>query len=233
MRTRGFLRTALLAIIVLQNIPCQAETAKPKAATRQKNPLMKDEEEIPTAPTSPPSLGQEVPTDLYPCKRKFVYQGRTLTCDSNLERDAERLRAVMTDVPSAVSEIDDYQRTRRRVKRLAYTATAGIAMFLTGRIITSVFMPQSQGLSKVQGTEGYNVATTTVIGDPNSDQETVRNQIRRYTLIGGLGLAGASLITAVVLLGESEARIGAAVNLFNQAHPDRPIELQFSTGFSF
>ncbi len=194
---------------------------------------MADEEEIPKDPSAPPTLGSELPIDFYPCKRRFVYQGKTLICDSNIERDAERLKTIMTDVPEALSEIEKYQQTRQKVKKLAYVATAGIALFLTGRIVTNLLMPKSQGFSAVEGTEGFNVATNTIVGDPRSDQETTRLAIEKFTFLGGLGIAGASVIGAAVLLGDNESHIGAAVNFFNRAHPDRPIELQFSTGFNF
>jgi hypothetical protein len=49
----------------------------------------------------------------------------------------------------------------------------------------------------------------------------------------GLGLAGESLIYGLALQQVNEMHVSHAVEMHNEAHPETPIELKFSTGFAF
>lgn len=49
----------------------------------------------------------------------------------------------------------------------------------------------------------------------------------------GLGTMTGSLIYGFGAMTANEQRIGSAVQFYNTAHPDTPIELHFSTGFTF
>lgn len=54
--------------------------------------------------------------------------------------------------------------------------------------------------------------------------------IARY---GGIGLLGGSALFSLVILQTNESHLTKAVTYHNQANPDRAIELQFSTEFTF
>ena len=89
-------------------------------------------------PTAPPSYLHIAQPDPFGCHRKIVYQGKTLDCDTNVQRDGENLRPIIKDVPAAVSELDTYQRNRRNLKYTAYAFSAAILIALGGYIATRV-----------------------------------------------------------------------------------------------
>src|SRR4051794_17788082 len=80
-----------------------------------------DEElvEIPTEPSKPPIKRQIKPPEIPRCERYFVFEGKRLECDSNVGRDAGRLRPIMKDVPSALIELNAYQQNRQKIKLAA------------------------------------------------------------------------------------------------------------------
>jgi hypothetical protein len=57
--------------------------------------------------------------------------------------------------------------------------------------------------------------------------------VRNLGLGIGLALTAGSVLYGVSYLSANEERLGNAVRLYNQARPERPIELQFSTGIAF
>ncbi len=159
---------------------------------------------IPTAPSAPPSLTPQKPTNVIRCQRRFIYRGKQLDCDSNLERDAERLRPVFKDVPEAIAELDMYQKTREQVRSLGYAGGLGLGMAFTGFLLSR---------------------TTT-------NEQTARDW-RVMGIGGGLLVLGITLATGLVALGNASDHLGNAVKQYNQARPGDPIEFQFSTGFDF
>jgi hypothetical protein len=60
-----------------------------------------------------------------------------------------------------------------------------------------------------------------------------RPAIWRWTALAGAATAVGGVLYGFSFLSANEQRLGNAVQLHNQAHPDRPIELQFTTGIQF
>lgn len=158
--------------------------------------------------SAPAALKQPEITDSFRCERRFLYKGKILGCDSNVQRDAERLRPIISDVPSAVTELDTYQRNRQNVRTAAYVGSIGLLVALGGLLLSRSFT------------------------DANGDLTNTGKQVRGYTLGGGLALTGISLIYGLSILTTNETHLQNAVTNFNQVHTDHPIELQFTTGFS-
>lgn len=161
--------------------------------------------QIPGSPSIPRELNQKKAPILPHCERYFVYQGRRMECDSELGRDAERLRPIMKDVPDAVAELDAYQRVQRNVRYAAYTGTLGIVSIIMGGIISHPIMEQGTGVLRPGG----------------------------YIAIAGVAILVNSLIYGLSTYRTSEVHIGKAVDAYNAARPDRPVELRFDTGVHF
>jgi hypothetical protein len=162
----------------------------------------------PKKPTAPHAIKQPEVIDSFRCERRFRYKGKLLECDSNVQRDAERLRPVMEDVPAALAELDTYQRSRQNVRTAAYVGSVGLLVALGGVLLSRSFT------------------------DSNGNLTNTGLQVRTVSLIGGLGITGISFGFGWITLHKTESYIDNAVRLHNQAHPDTPIELQFTTGFS-
>ena len=162
----------------------------------------------PAKPTAPLALKQPEVHDAFRCERRFLYKGKIFGCDSNVQRDAERLRPILTDVPPALAELDTYQRNRQNIRSAAYVGSIGLLAALGGFLVSRTFTNK----------DGQLTDTGTAI--------------RGYSLAAGLGLTGLSLVYGLSILSTNESHIDNAVLLHNKAHPDTPIELQFSTGFS-
>ena len=77
-------------------------------------PYEEEEAEIPKKPSVPFPLIQKVPKTIPHCERYFLFRGKKYECDSNAGTDAERLRSIVMDVPSAVAELDAYQEKPRK-----------------------------------------------------------------------------------------------------------------------
>lgn len=199
----------LLAAAVLSALqPALAATA-PSGAPKEK--YRKEESEIPSQPSAPPTTGKApVSGELFRCQRTFVHQGKILGCDSNLRLDAERLRPFLSKVPAAEAELDAYQSNRRSLRKLAYIGTAGLGITLLGLFISSQFYQGTQNKLTSQGVAFRNITTLT-----------------------GLGIAAGSLIYGFSLISRNEKLLGHSVSLYNEAFPNDRIELQFSTGFQF
>lgn len=154
-------------------------------------------------PSAPPALSRRVPKETLSCTRQYVYQGKTLDCDSNLARDAENLRPVFQEVPAALKELDLYQATRRQVRGLAYTSTIGLVLIVTGYLLGR----------EIEGLDGI----------------AIRNAVAG----SGLVLTTGSVVFGFVSLRANEARLDQAIRLHNEAKPDRPIELLVTTSVRF
>lgn len=161
----------------------------------------------PRKPTPPPAIPQPKVTDAFRCERKFTYQGRVFDCDSNVQRDAERLRPLMTDVPGALADLDTYQRNRQNVRNAAYVGSVGLLVAIAGLLVSRTFT------------------------DSNGNLTGTGTEVRSYSTLGGGGLAVITFAYGWVTLHKNELYVDDAVRLHNQAHPGTPIEL--TTGFSF
>ncbi|MCM2322165.1 MAG: hypothetical protein NDJ90_02780 [Oligoflexia bacterium] len=164
---------------------------------------------IPQKPSAPPPLTVKGPADGFRCQRYFSHQGKVLTCDSYTRIDAENLRPVIQNVPAAVSELNLYQRNRFRVRNAAYTGSLGLLVILGGWILSN----------------GHRGAS----GNLNATGRSILN----FSLIGGAAITGGSFLYAISFIKTNETHLGNAVTLYNQAHPESPIELHFTTGISF
>jgi hypothetical protein len=143
------------------------------------------------------------PPETFRCQRLFIYQGKVLNCDSNLRPDGEHLRPIIEKVPAAVSELDLYQDRRRSVQKLAYLGTAGVIMAVGGSIVSRQFEHPTSAV------------------------------VRNVSVAAGLTVAITTALIGIGVLRTNEEHLGNAVKFYNQAHPENPIELQFSTNISF
>jgi hypothetical protein len=172
------------------------------------SPYDKEEAQIPQKPSTPPALMQRIAPNIPHCERYFVYQGKNMECDSNSGQDADRFRTIMEDVPAAIAELDVYQSNRQKMRIAAYSGTLGVLAMISGFFVIGRPDPPFDPLSGTPSAGGY-------------------------TMIGGIGLFVSSIIYGLTVSRTNEAHIGNAVQFFNAAHPDRPIELRFSTGINF
>lgn len=193
-------KTAVLLIGLQLAGPLASSTwaapAQPPVSSRD---YKKIESQIPQAPSAPPSMEQPNGNpQSFRCDRLFIYEGKTLPCDSFVRRDAENLRPLLKDTPAALAELNDYQRTRRNIRTLAYVSSAGLALALAGLFVSKPAF--SEGEIRPGG----------------------------YMILGGLGLSASSFIYSLSLTRSNEDHLTRAVDFHNQAHPDRPIVLQFT-----
>jgi len=148
------------------------------------------------------------PTDekVMGCDREFKPEPRLKpqSIDSFHRRDAEKLRQYVSDIPEARSELDLYQRNRRKVQKAAYVGTAGAMILLTGLILSA----QTESPSR-------------------------KNNYRAIGIFGGGGLIAGSMVWGLSLLRSNEEHLINAVNIHNEKNPNKPIELQFTTGLVF
>ena len=152
-----------------------------------------EERQIPQKPRKPPPVHQKIPMNIPHCERIMLYQGKNQEIDSDLGNDAEHLKRLVQDVPSAVAELDAYQENRRKVKLAAYIGSAGLILAGAGLIAGS-----NKGLA-----------------------------------YGGALLTAGSFGFGLGLLQSNENHLKNAVQNYNSAHPEKPIEFQFSAGFHF
>ena len=183
----------LLFLMVL-SFSSRAEALSPQAAP---------------SPQPPTGFVQAKPGEIFHCDRDYVWKGKAQSCDSAARQDGEKLRPILDDTPDAVSELDTYQKNRRKVRAAAYFGTLGIVMILAGVLVSRQYLDDSGNLTP----------TGTAILD-----------IGAY---GGVATAGVSLVYGLSMLRTNEAHLGRAVQFYNSKHPSTPIELQFSTGFNF
>jgi hypothetical protein len=195
-------KKACLALLILSLAFSPAVMAAQKTAEKVINP----NSGIPINPSAPPSLLHKKPQDLYVCQRRFLYNGKTVACDSNLNLDGDGLRGVLAGTPSALEELDKYQSTRRAVQNTAYIATGCLvlaaASFMIGRNMT----------------------------DANGNITNGGRALRNVGTLVGLAGMGVSIGIGMYMLKSNEARLGKSVQIYNDIHPSNPIELQFSTG---
>jgi hypothetical protein len=165
----------------------------------------REESEIPLLPKAPAPIPGGSPSDTFRCTRFFTWKGKTHECDSFVRQDAEKLRSIVGDVPAAVNELNEYQATRARVQNAAYVGTAGLLLAVIGIILNGRY----------------------------NDEAPAGQNISKGIAILGLGAAGGSFMYALGTIQTNEARLGSAIQHYNSARPETPVELQFSTGFAF
>ncbi len=159
--------------------------------------------QIPQQPSQPPGLIQKKVINYSHCERYFLLDGKRYECDSNLGRDAERLRSIVQDVPLALAELDTYQKNLRDVRVSGYLVTSALVLVVLGLIFSQAqpFNPANGGLTPGGG-----------------------------FILGGLTLGIGSIIHGVSTIHVNEQHIDRAVHYYNAVHPERPVELQFDTG---
>lgn len=201
----------LSAILALAMLVCFPGTAR--AASPAENKPLPDKniesKKVPTTPSAPPQLRPKGPADIYRCQRYFTYDGKVYGCDSNIGQDAERLRPILEPVPEAIAELDQYQGNRARIRTAAYVGTGGLLLMVLGNLISTRFY------------------------DSNNAPTDTSNIIRSAALLGGAGVMAGSFVFALSYGRENEKHLGRAVELYNAARPNKPIELQFSTQIHF
>ncbi len=80
------------------------------------------------------------------------------------------------------------------------------------------------------GTIGLLMAFSSIFFNVNNPTQMT---IRTIGLAGGLGLATTSFIISFSVLRSNESNLRDAVNYYNKARPNDPIQLQFSTSILF
>jgi len=145
------------------------------------------------------------PKDITPlgCDRPFLYRSEVYSTDPPQAQDASTLKYFVQTVPEAKSILDGYQSARNKSKMGAYIGTLGALMFILSNPIANQF----------------NAST----------RDTVRNSVR----LGGIVLATGGFFFTFAYLHDNESKIPKAVEAYNKAKPNDPIELQFNTGWSF
>jgi hypothetical protein len=188
-----------------------AFAAAPQVTSSTSNPPYAQEDiqkGIQNSPSAPPSLAVTVPSVTFSCQRTYIYQGKALDCDSNVQRDGEKLRPILSKVSSAVEELDLYQKNRRTLINAAYLSSLGLIIAVAGALISRPPINWRFPLGQTEIHPGG------------------------YLLLGGLGLSVGSFAYGLSLSRGNEAHLRNAVENFNRARPDTPIELRFSTDFN-
>ena len=145
------------------------------------------------------------PKDIVPigCDRPFVIHGETYSTDSPQAQDAQTLRHFVKTVPEADSMLLKYQDNRKSSRSSAYIGTLGLVMLVFSNTIANQF--------------------------DDASRDSVRNTLK----IAGLSLGVGGFFFTFTYLNENEKFIPKAVEAYNQAKPNDPIELKFTTGWRF
>ena len=137
------------------------------------------------------------------CDRPFSYRGDVYNVDSPQAQDASNLRTFAQSVPESDELLNSYQRRRELSKLSAYTGTIGILALAFGPRIARSVAPDSQA------------------------------SLKSILQISGLALTIGGFAYSFAILRTNESLIPRAVNAYNQAKPEDPIELKFETGWNF
>jgi hypothetical protein len=159
-------------------------------------------------PDPGPNLSRRIPDNPFKCDRQIRYGGRTMPCDSSLHRDGEALRPIMENTPSALERLDQYQANRRKLNFAAYTGTAGLVIALAAQVIGGALIAQ----------------------DPVDGDRSLRRG-RKLIRYGGLAITAGSIAFGISSLRSNEQYLQGAVNQYNEAHPEKQLELLFKTEF--
>ena len=203
-RSLGIVAAATLSAFLQLATPASVWAVEPSFSGLQNNVVVSPED-VPSTPSAPMQLHQTAPTErLFHCDRYFTYQGKQLSCDAALRADAEGLRPILRDVPAAIAELDTYQNIRRRARISAYVGSSGFAIALASLILART----------------------------NKDSSAAAN-IRLIGVSTGVEILLGTLIYSIFVLHDNESHLGNAVDYYNAAKPNDPVQLQFNTGFSF
>jgi hypothetical protein len=137
------------------------------------------------------------------CDRPFSYRGDVYSTDSAQAQDAANLKNFVKSVPEADATIAEYQNNREKSKISAYTGTLGLLIAMLAPPISNQFTGPS------------------------------RTAILAALRVSGIAIAAGGFFYSFTLLRSNESLLPKAVGQYNQAKPNDPIELQFSTGWSF
>jgi len=174
---------------------------KPSSVLQQTKSYADEEKAIPKKPTIPTQLIQHRPTDHFHCERIYLYQGREMSCDSNVQFDGEKLRPILKNVPAAIHELNTYQENRHEIKTSAYLSSIGFLIFAAGFLI------------------GNRIGS-------NPDNVHKGQVIKDLTFFGGGWIAANSFFYSLGLMRSNEDHLVNAVEYYNQSNPNSPIELQ-------
>jgi hypothetical protein len=177
-------------------------SAEGATAKQRQKQFEKEEQEIPKQPSPPPAFERPKVQYLYACERLYTYQGKALSCDSPSYADGEKLRPLLQTVPAAQAELDLYQWNKRTLNRTAYISTLGLVVALVGYTVNR----------------------------PAFENNSIKPG--GYLILSGLGLSAGSFAYGLTMNRNNESHLRKAVELYNSAKPDQPIELQFSTEFN-
>lgn len=162
-----------------------------------------EELQIPTRPSAPPKLAPITLPNIPQCERYFSYQGQRMECDSNVSQDANRLRPIFQQVPESLAELNLYQEKQKKLLSAAYFGSAGLLAMLIGFVLR------------------------------NHVDETGGIRLSGVILIGGMVITGNSIAYAFSMGKANEIHLQNSVKTFNQAKPEQPIGLEFSSPINF
>jgi hypothetical protein len=137
------------------------------------------------------------------CTRPFIYHGEIYSVDSPQAQDAQNLKYFTRDSQKAQDLLTQYQENRYQSRVSAYTGTAGI-------LLAIIALPLGRWISPSNPTT-----------------------IQSAALLLGTAIAIEGYSYSIMLLRENESLIPRATQEYNHDRPKDPVELQFSTGWSF
>lgn len=199
----GQMRRNFFRLLILT---CLSAPTLSQAEDTRPNPCRQADEQVTTISSSaeiPPPLKK--PKTIIPlgCDRPFIYRGEIYSADPPQAQDASTLKYFMKDVPEANRILEEYQKKRIQSQISAYTGTAGIFMLIFASTLGSQF--------------------------DRSNPNGVAGPLR----LGGLALASGGFLYSFLLIRSNDSLIPQAVQTYNHSKPDDPIELKFTTGWSF
>jgi hypothetical protein len=157
----------------------------------------------PSSAEIPTPLRKPPPVIPLGCERPFLYQGELYSSDPPQAQDASTLKYFVKDVPEANAILEKYEVNREKSKISAYTGTFGLLLIALAGVISRKIRRE----------------------DPDYWDAGLIH-------VGELAAAG-GFIYSFTLLRTNEALLPKAVEAYNQAKPNNPIELKFSTGWTF
>jgi hypothetical protein len=137
------------------------------------------------------------------CARPFLYRGELYTVDSPQAEDAGTLKFFTKSSPDAFKYLSEYQNNRLKSKISAYTGTAGVLLVVFSSGIGRWLAPRNP------------------------------DTVREIALLFGAAVAVEGVSYSLMMLRQNEVLLNRAVDSYNHDQPKDPVELQFSTGWSF
>jgi hypothetical protein len=152
----------------------------------------------------PPPLQKPIPIVRLECERPFIFKSEVYPSDSPQSQDVSNLKYFVQSVPEANVLLSRYQDNRRLARYSAYTGSIGLGLIILANVVGRRVLAESY----------------------------------RDGIVSGMQITGSSLtlwgfINSFLILRGNETLIPKAVDAYNAAQPDSPIELKFQTGWSF